>query len=143
MVNSLGLKLVVVLDINTLKLYEAQGIKINREIAIYEIKPDVNHRSEKGEGFNQKKSTPSSYYDPHTSAKDLEHQESSRLAISYIEQVYQGNADFKELIIVADPKMLGFIRKDLSQQLKKVVVKEISKDLVNHSSQSIEKAIFS
>ena len=143
MVNSLGLKLVVVLDINTLKLYEAQGIKINREIAVYELKHDINHRPEKGEGFNQKKSTPSSYYDPHTPAKDLEHQESSRLAISYIEQAYEGNTDFKELIIVADSKMLGFIRKSLSQKLKEIVAKEVSKDLVNHSAQSIEKAIFS
>lgn len=143
MKNGFGLKLIAVMDINTLKLYEAQGLKINKIIATYLIKSNINHKPEKGEGFNQKKSTPSSYYDPHTAPKDIEHQESSRTATSYIEKAYAKNPSFKELIIISDSKMLGFIRQDLSNHIKKSISKEITKDLVNHTKEAIEKAIFS
>ena len=52
------------------------------------------------------------------------------------------DSNFKELFVVADAKMLGHFRQSLNHNLKKVLTKEIKKDLINHSMADIEKAVF-
>jgi protein required for attachment to host cells len=148
MQSNLGIKLIAVLDINTLKLYQARGLKITREIGKYHIHSDINHRPEKHEGTFHRGSGPSSSFDPHTAPKDIEYQESSRAAEEFIEAGIVSDSEYNELIIVADPKMLGFIKQDLNSKLKKIikvrqiVTREIKKDLVNHDIEAIEKAVF-
>ena len=143
MQNSLGLKLIAVMDLNTLNLYEAQGIKIIKKIGGFSINSDTNHRKEKRQGYHSNKSSPSSFFDPHTAAKDIEHQESSKSASAYIEKTFTSNPSYKELMIVSEPKMLGFIRQNLNKNIKKSIVKEIHKDLVHHNEHDIEKTVFS
>lgn len=142
MQNNLGLKLIAVLDINTLKLYEAKGLKITKKIDNHLIHSDVNHRPESHQGLTQKRSLQGSAFDPHTAPKDIEHQESARTASSLIEKEYNTKPDYKELIIVSDPKMLGYLRKTLGTKMKRAVTKEVNKDLVNHDIEAIEKTIF-
>ena len=142
MQNNLGSKLIAVIDINTLKLYKAQGLKITKEIGSFSIHSDSNHKSERHEGFHEKKSTPSSFYDPHTAPKDIEYQESSKAAIDHISKSFTNDSSFKELFIIANSKMLGYFRQSLNHNLKKVLTKEIKKDLINHSTADIEKAVF-
>lgn len=48
---------------------------------------------------------------------------------------------FKELVIVAPPKCLAEIRKDLSAEAQKRVVCEISKDYTHHPIPEIEKLL--
>ena len=142
MQNNFGLKLIAVMDINSLKLYKAQGLKIISEIGNFSILSSTNHKTGKHEGFNEKKSTQPSFYDPHTSPKDIEYQESSKTAIDHINRAFADNSSFKELCVVANAKMLGHFRQSLSSNLKKVLSKEVQKDLINHTVEDIEKALF-
>lgn len=148
MQNNLGIKLISVLDINTLKLYQARGLKIIQEIGEHHIHSDINHKPEKREGLFQQKSAPGSLFEPHTAPKDIEYQESSRAAEGIIEAEVVNNNEYNELIIVSNPKMLGFIKDDLNSKLKNLIklrkmnIREIKKDLINHDVAAIEKAVF-
>lgn len=148
MQNNLGIKLIAVLDIKTLKLYQARGLKITQEVGKHHIHSDINHKHEKHEGTFHKGSGPASSFDPHTAPKDIEHQESSRRAEEFIEAEIVNNSEYNELIMVADPKMLGFIKHDVNSKLKKIIkvrkisTREIKKDLMHHDISAIEKAVF-
>lgn len=142
MQNNLGSKFIIVSDINILKLFEAKGIKIVKQLESYHIHSDVDHREEKHDGYNKKKSTQGAFYDPHTQTKDIEYQESSRTATQHIENLLSNNSNYKEVIIIADAKMLGALRNHLSSNVSKLITKEINKDMVKHDIEDIEKAIF-
>ena len=49
--------------------------------------------------------------------------------------------EFSEIIIVAPPRTLGEIRKDLSKKARGLVVGELGKDLTRHPLAEIEKAL--
>ncbi len=51
--------------------------------------------------------------------------------------------EFKEIVIVAPPKTLAEIRRDLSHETRGRVVAEIPKDLVNHTIPHIEQLLAS
>ena len=53
MQNNFGLKLIAVMDINSLKLYKAQGLKIINEIGDFSIHSGNNHKTERHEGFHE------------------------------------------------------------------------------------------
>ncbi|GAB4163943.1 MAG: hypothetical protein Tsb006_3300 [Rickettsiaceae bacterium] len=145
MSNKLGPKLVAVMDINTLKLYQTQGLKVTKELGAFLIHSSLDHNHEKHEGFYQKKSTPSSFYDPHSATKDIEYRESAKNAVNQINKVFfsqDGKALFPELYIIATAKMLGYFKQSLSSELKKSLSKEIVKDLVGHNVAEVEKALF-
>lgn len=144
MQNDLGLKLIAVMDAHVLKLYAAQGLKIVNHIKAYNL-ADENHAShiqERHQGFNKSSSGQSTFFDPHTSAKDIENQESAKSAIKYIEDILEHDSSYKELIIVASSKMLGEVRSKLNKNTQKLTSKEIAKDLVHHDEASVEKAVF-
>lgn len=46
-----------------------------------------------------------------------------------------------KLILVSPPRMLSELRRDMTHQLKEIVIKEIDKDLTKHTSQDIIKLI--
>ncbi len=52
------------------------------------------------------------------------------------------NENYKQLIIVAEPKMLGHIRTLLPQNLRHILEKECAKNLIGHEWSVIEKNIF-
>lgn len=74
---------------------------------------------------------------------EVHHQESAKIICSYLDQLFVGSSSYRELIIIAEPKMLGFIRKCLSKDLKSKVTKEINKDLVKEGIKAVEAAVFS
>ena len=135
------LKLIVVADINNLKLFTARGLKILGLLENMTLESEVDHKKENHDSLYQKKSAPRSRFEPHTSLKGIKYQESSR-KIATIDHVINCNKDIKSLIITAAPKMLGYIRQYLSENTKKKVIKEINKDLIHNSVEEIERGVF-
>jgi protein required for attachment to host cells len=88
------------------------------------------------------KSGLSEFHDPHTSKKDIDLHGSSRAAIEHINQIFVSDSTYKELYIIASSKLLGHMRQMMNGNLKKLVTKEVNKDLIHHSTKDIEKAIF-
>ena len=143
MKTDLGSKLVAVMDINILKLFEAQGLKIIKNVGNFDLSAGNHHGTAKRQGFNQKKSTPGSFFDPHSAPKDIDLKDAAKIASNHIEDKIQNHNEYNEVIIVSDAKMLGHIRQHFNNNLKKIISKEISKDMTHHNTGSIEKAIFS
>lgn len=145
MKDNLSLKLVAVIDSVRMILYDAKGVKIISkalELALTSEKHH-HHNKEKRDSHYQNKSSPGSLFEPHTAPKDLEQHEAAKMVSEYLEKIINDIQNkYKSLIIVADPKMLGHVRQTLSNNLKKIVEKEFAKDLINHSSKSIEQIIF-
>lgn len=140
--NSFGLKVIAVLDVNTLKLFKGEGLKIVEEISQYQLHEKHAHDVQRHETLRGNKSGLSAFHDPHTSKKDIEYAEAVRISISYIEDLFASDSNYKELYIVASTKLLGHIRSLLNSNLKKKLAKEINKDLVHLNIKELEKAIF-
>lgn len=143
MQTDLGHKLIAVMDISVLKLFTAQGLKITANVGVHDLKSGNDHREERQQSFHANKSGPSSYFDPHTDAKEIDLKDASKKASEIIENYVQKNSDCKEVIVAADAKMLGAIRGQIGGNSKKLVSKELSKDLTHLSIEAIEKSIFS
>ena len=142
MQNNFGCKLVAVLDMNKLKLFKAEGLKITEEVGQFQLHSEEKQSIERHESLRGNKSGLSAFHDPHTSKKDIDFSNSSRAAVDHINHLFASDLDYKELYIVASSKLLGHMRQMLHGNLKKRVTKEINKDLINHSIKDIEKAIF-
>ena len=143
--NISALKLIAVIDSKQMMLYDAQGFKIinNKPLKLVFDLEEHNHHREKRQSLYHSKSTPGSLFEPHTSLREIEHKEAAKNVIKYLEKAVIGDqAKYKELIIVAEPQMLGFIRHELKNGLKKMVTKEIAKDLVQHGADAVERAVF-
>ncbi|WP_177717113.1 host attachment protein [Candidatus Rickettsia colombianensi] len=146
MVSTAPLKLIAVIDSKQMMLYDAQGVKIttNKPLKLSLDLEEHHHHREKRQSPYQNKSTPGSLFEPHTSLKDIEHKKAARSVIKYLEKVTTADqAKYKALIIVAEPQMLGCVRQELKNGLKKMITKEIAKDLVQHSVDAVERAVFS
>ncbi|XVN42440.1 MAG: host attachment protein [Candidatus Rickettsia vulgarisii] len=124
-------------------LYVAKGIKITKTLQNIPIILENHHKHTKKDSLYQKKSAPGSLFEPHSSPKDLEHHEAAKQITNIIEKTINDNHDFKKLVIIAEPKMLGHIRQTINNNLKKIIIKEISKNLVDQDVHVIEQAVFS
>lgn len=69
--------------------------------------------------------------------------EEERFARAIAERINAGAEanEFSEIVIVAPPKTLGEIRKDLSKKAQGKVAGELAKDLTRHPLADIEKAL--
>ena len=69
--------------------------------------------------------------------------EEERFARAIAERINAGAEanEFSEIVIVAPPKTLGEIRKDLSKKAQGKVAGELGKDLTRHPLADIEKAL--
>lgn len=144
--NNAALKLIAVIDSKQMMLYDAQGVKItnNKPLKLPLDLDEHHHHREKRQSLYQNKSNPASLFEPHTSLKEIEHKEAARNVIKHLEKLVASNQNkYKELIIVAEPQMLGSVRHELKNGLKKMVSKEIAKDLVQHNADAIERVVFS
>jgi len=143
--NDLGIKLIAVINSLKLVLYEAKGIKITKTLEELPIvlEKHHHHKQERTQSHYYKKSTPESTFEPHSSPKDLEYQEAAKNASEILTKKINSNNNYKELIIVAESKMLGCVRQSINNHLKRIIHREIAKDLVGHDIQSIEQSIFS
>lgn len=144
MKNDLGTELIAVINSLKMILYEAKGIKITKELEEFSIvlEKHHHHNQEKRESLYKKRSAPGSLFEPHSPPKDLEYQEAAHKASEILEKKINDHLDYTKLIIVAEPKMLGHIRKTISNKLKKIIYKEVVKDLVGQEMHFIEKSVF-
>lgn len=140
--NDLGLKLIAITDSTKLMLYEAQEIKITQGPNELQLSLEKHLRPEKRQALYQKKSTPASLFQPKNSPEELEHQDAATKIANHLELTVREQPNYKELIIAAEPKMLGYIRQYLSNNLKKIITKEITKDLTNKNIAIIEQTVF-
>jgi protein required for attachment to host cells len=101
-----------------------------------------HHKQEKSESHYQKKSASGSLFEPHSAPKDIEYYEAAKKASEILEKKINDNLDYKRLIIVTEPKMLGYIRQSISNNLKKIIYKEITKNLVGQDIYTIEQSVF-
>lgn len=138
-----NLKIIAVADSKKAILYEAQGLKIKNQIETFSLEGEDHRWREKAQGKFQKASGPASMFEPHTSPKELEHHDAARLLADRLGELFSKNGDYKFLIIVAEPRMLGYIRQHLSDPLKKLLIKEVVKDLIHKDKSAIEHAVFS
>ena len=69
--------------------------------------------------------------------------EKERFAKEIAERLYKAahRGDFKQLVIVAPPLVIGEMRKELHKEVEDRVVGEVSKTLTNHSIDDIEKIL--
>ncbi|MGX6960681.1 MAG: host attachment protein [Rickettsia endosymbiont of Pentastiridius leporinus] len=144
--NTAALKLIAVIDSKQMMLYDALGIKItnNKPLKLALDSEEHHHHREKRQSLYQNKSNPGSLFEPHTSLKEIEHAEAAKSVIKHLEKVTKADQNkYKELIIVAEPQMLGCVRHKLKNGLKKMITKEIAKDLVQRNAEAIERAVFS
>ena len=144
MENNLYMKLIVVANSIKLALYKAKGIKIIKDSEEFIVISEKHHHHNKDkiESHYQKKSAPRSLFEPHSSPKDIEYLEAAKKISEIIEQKINDDKNCKELIIVADPKLLGFIRQSTNNNIKKLVSKEMQKNLVDQDNNIIEKNVF-
>ena len=141
--NDLGIELIAVINSVKVILYEAKGIKITKPLGELSIVLEKHHhKQEKAESHYQKRSAPGSLFEPHSSPKDLEYHEAAHNVSKILEEKINNNPDYTKLIIVAEPKMLGCLRKLISNKLKKIIYKEVVKDLVGQDMNFIEKSVF-
>lgn len=144
MKTNFGIKLIAVISSIKLILYESKGIKIIKKLEELPIvfEKHHHHKQKKEESHYQKKSTPGSLFEPHSAPQDIEYYEAAQQASKFLKKKINNNADYKELVIVAGPKMLGYIRQSIDNNLKKIVYKEITKNLVNQDMRIIEQSVF-
>lgn len=136
-------KLLVVADGSKAHFYEAKGIKVigileshdAEEFSIAHTKP------EKHASHYQGTATAGHKFEPHTDPREIERDTFSRKISSLVQQ-HKQSSKFDELYLIAEPKMLGSLRKNLDPKVLHWVSKEISKDLADASLDTIEKAVF-
>ena len=141
MKDEFGLKLIVLAGMHKLKLYAGKGVKVIDQLDDIDLNIDKHHRGKKSESHCHQKCGGSSLFEPHTSAKDIEHNEAARFISSQVDQILLNN-QYKEVIIAAEPGMLGFIKQHLSTHVKKLEHREIPKDLLSYDKAKLEKIIF-
>lgn len=140
MKDEFGLKLIVLAGMHKLKLYTAKGIKVIDQLDDIDLNIDKHHRGEKSQSHCHQKGGANSLYEPHTSAKDIEHTEAARFISSQIDKILDNN--YREVIIAAEPGMLGFIKQHLSSHVKKLEHREVPKDLLSYDKTKLEQIIF-
>lgn len=136
-------KLLVVADGSKAHFYEAKGTKIlgvieSHDAAEFSI---AHSKPEKHESHFRGSATAGHKFEPHTDPRDIERDQFSR-KISTIVQNHKKSSRFQELYLIAEPKMLGALRKNLDPKTLAWVSKEISKDLADASTDTLQKAVF-
>lgn len=136
-------KVVVIANSNICHFYESIGIKLHNHIETIKAEELFEHhrKQELRTGFYQKGSGPSHFFDPTTEAKDIDRLHFVKEVVHRLSKVFETHK-FDGIIITADPKTLGVIRKELPKNLKDNVITDIAKDIVDFSAKDMEEAIF-
>jgi protein required for attachment to host cells len=83
-----------------------------------------------------KSRNPHGSLDPSTSAKDHEAQDFARLLARHLKELHS-QQHFEQLILIASPRFLGMLRKELPSPLDQLVTQTIDKDLTTTSVEQI------
>lgn len=140
--SKVGKKLIAVAGINKLLIFQAKNGKISHQIADIDLPFDRSNRPEKHESRFGQKATPDSLFDPRTTPEELERAKAAKAVSDEIENlIKEGHQE--PIILVAEPRTLGFLRKHLSEAILKQIEREIIKDLLRYTQQELEEAVFS
>ncbi len=137
-------KMILVANSHKAKLYKVVHQKIESFEASYNA-DDFNIKAERQglrQGFFQKSSSPPSFFDPHTTFVEIERMKFCKRIAEELDTLYH-NDKIKELLIIAEPKTLGTIRRCLKLELKRITSLEVAKDLVQSEVGEIESNIVS
>ncbi len=135
-------KLLVIANCSYLKLFEVVGEEIVKTIFQMSL-VNKSHVRELHEGKFKKGFGQAHFFDPHSSATDIMNREASHLILKQVTSTIHADLSYKEVIFSTEPKLLGHIRKLLTKELKAMVSKEMTKDLIHAEKEAIQKAIFS
>jgi len=136
-------KLIAVFSGFDLKLYEARGIKITSTLEMPPLAFEKHTRHEKHEGLYRKSSGPASEFEPHTSPADIDHLNAARIIVDYLEKVLGNPPDkYRELIVIGEPKILGYFRKHATPKIAHLITKSVAKNLTHHDVHAVESAAF-
>lgn len=139
----MGSKLLVVADSTKAQFYQVMGHKIKTLLGDYDADTfNIGHeRAEKKSSFNNKTGVAGHSFEPHTTPKEADRSEFSKKLSELIYHTKQ-NGEYAELMLIAEPKMLGAIRKNLDGKLGHCISKEISKDMAGADPKILETLLF-
>lgn len=140
--HSENLKLVAVFNSFNLELYEANNKHITSTLGDSGLSFTKHAREEKQHGLHQRSSSHGGAFEPHTSPQDIEHHTAAKEIAEYLEAKLKDQHKYKELIIISDPKTLGYFRQHVGHNSSKIMTKSIAKNLVHHDIKQIEHAVF-
>ncbi len=97
----------------------------------------------KHDGFSKPMSGPGSYYTPHTDQKTVEKEHFAQALCCAIDHIMQ-EIKAKDVIVIAEPKLLGLIRKDIEHHDHRHIQVErtLNLDLIHASAHDIESRLF-
>lgn len=127
------LKLVFVADVHQVLEYKMLAKKVVSGPELLALSyPPARDGNDK-QGFFHKQSTPSGFFDPHTSFKDLEYEQSARALAQYIDHVVTqpGPKAYEEIVVIGSPKLMGHFRKQESKAAKPYL-RTITKNMIDH-----------
>lgn len=127
-------KLLVVANSRHVKFFiqeDGQRLKLLEENHV-----DSHHNPEKHASSYRARGTRSHSFDPHTSAKDIDNNNTAKIVTDHLHNhVSAAQAEQKvyEIVITAEPKLLGNIRSHLKADklVQDLVIKEIDKDFIH------------
>ncbi len=98
-------KLVFVADVLQVLEYKMLANKVVKGPELLQLSYAPAQDSDRKQGFFQKQSLPSAFFDPHTSFKYLAYEQSTRALLHYLgELVLQpGSKAYQELVVIGSP----------------------------------------
>lgn len=134
-------KLVAVAGITRLRLFIAEKHHFTETLPEIAIERDKTHRLSHSENHYHQKVQPDSSFEPHTTPEEIEHMESAKDISKELLAVIKAK-NIQEVIVVAEPRMLGFLRKHLDPSIKKLIIDEIGKDYLQIAEKELVLKIF-
>ena len=135
--------LVVLASLKFCKFYSSEKNTIQDLLLAKNLLPKEHEKPEKHEGkFNSSLSTQSHFFEPHTDPKQIDLDQAAKNLVKELDLYIQGHHEYNKIILAADPKLLGYIRKNLPSNLKNLILEEIPKDLVKEQPEEFIKSIF-
>ncbi|MFI4983656.1 MAG: host attachment protein [Rickettsiales bacterium] len=99
-------------------------VKLNYELTAKPLRPDFNTRRSMAGAFEDN-GAEKHIFEPRIRTKEM--RDFIRDVLKYLESSFI-NHSYSKLVLVASPKVLGFVRKKLSQQLRENIVFELDRD---------------
>ena len=117
-------KLIVVLaSLKFCKFYSSEKNTIQDLLLAKNLLPKEHEKPEKHEGkFNSSLSTQSHFFEPHTDPKQIDLDQAAKNLVKELDLYIQGHHEYNKIILAADPKLLGYIRKNLPSNLKNLIL---------------------
>jgi protein required for attachment to host cells len=136
-------RLIVVANHEKAQMFRAEGRKIHEKLEELENEEagTLQPRSRR-QGLSQHMGVAGHFFFPHTGIKEVEKESFARV-LSHEIYKRMGNGDFDELILVAEPKMLGLIRKNLHHSYSNVPIhKALNLDVTTLNMKALEAKVF-